>query len=309
MARDNGGAIAQKGFNYQNAVISLVAIRNYKRPNFEIFVEADEDFEVTYGDDYHAYIQVKGHKKLSLKSIITSEKSKPSIIEKNLSSGSDESRYKIVVYTFSEKDLKEMVEADDEELFEKGYYFSDSQKSQINNPRSDNLSLILTDFKTESIATSKFLIGEMHNQGISVDKKSDLILSELGRLITQKAEKEIKIDSDKKLKRITAEELEPILQKVSALEKFDTMLDKFNFSEVKKLKIRTEKNKLLLQYSWLKEKVVEKMKCYDLEEISEEEAVNMAINEIPDKDNIGNNTKYAICISAYCDLLEGIENE
>ena len=57
MARDNGGAIAQKGFNYQNAVISLVAIRNYKRPNFEIFVEADEDFEVTYGDDYHAYIR------------------------------------------------------------------------------------------------------------------------------------------------------------------------------------------------------------------------------------------------------------
>ncbi|WP_142236504.1 dsDNA nuclease domain-containing protein, partial [Streptococcus salivarius] len=57
MVRDNGGAIAQKGFNYQNHVISLTAIRNYTKNNFEIFVESDDDFEVLYDDNYHAYIQ------------------------------------------------------------------------------------------------------------------------------------------------------------------------------------------------------------------------------------------------------------
>ncbi|WP_257213387.1 hypothetical protein [Streptococcus suis] len=35
MAIGNGGAIAQKGFNYQNCVVSLVAIRNYKKPNLK----------------------------------------------------------------------------------------------------------------------------------------------------------------------------------------------------------------------------------------------------------------------------------
>ena len=36
MVKDNGGSIAQKGFNYQNCVISLVAIRNYNKSNFSI---------------------------------------------------------------------------------------------------------------------------------------------------------------------------------------------------------------------------------------------------------------------------------
>lgn len=309
MARDNGGAIAQKGFNYQNAVISLVAIRNYKKLNFEIFVEADEDFEVTYGADYHAYIQVKGHKNLSLNKLLSSKKSKPSIIEKNLSSGSNDSRYKIVTYSFSANDIKEMIETDNEELFETGYCFSDTQKNKINNPRSENLSLILTDFQTETVATSKYLIGEMQEQGISVDEKAKLILSELARLITQKSEKEIHTDSDKRLKKITASELNPILQKVYALEKFNIVLEKFNFTEIKKTKIQIEKNKLLLQYSWLKDKVVKKMREYDLEETSEVDVVNMIIQKCLSQYNVKENTKYAICISAYCDLLEEIENE
>ena len=54
MVKDNGGSIAQKGFNYQNCVISLVAIRNYNKSNFSIYVETDEDFEVTYDDCFHA---------------------------------------------------------------------------------------------------------------------------------------------------------------------------------------------------------------------------------------------------------------
>lgn len=118
MVKDNGGSIAQKGFNYQNCVISLVAIRNYNKSNFSIYVETDEDFEVTYDDSYHAYIQVKGQKNMSLKKLLQETKERPSIFEKNLSSGTNDSIYKIVVYNFKESDLKEMQEQiDTEELF------------------------------------------------------------------------------------------------------------------------------------------------------------------------------------------------
>ncbi|EHM67641.1 dsDNA nuclease domain-containing protein [Staphylococcus aureus] len=129
MVRENGGANAQRGFNYQNCVISLVAIRNYKKPNFKIYVEADEDFEVNYGDDYHACIQVKGEKNLTFNKLLKGEKGKLSIFEKNLSSGKSDSVYKIVVFSFSRKDMESMQEqTDEEELFSNSWLLSNDQK-------------------------------------------------------------------------------------------------------------------------------------------------------------------------------------
>lgn len=309
MSGDNGGAVAQKGFNYQTAVISLVAIRNYRKDNFTIFVEADEDFEVTYDENYHAYIQVKGHKNLTLNKLLKSENGKPSILEKNLDNGTIDSHYKIVVYNFSERDLKKMIRIDDDELFEKGYHFSENQKNQISNAKSDNLTLVITDFKADIKAAEKFLIGEMHNQGISVDKKADSVFRELNRIISQKAEIIITKDAEKELKKITANELQPILMKVSALERFDVVLEKFHFSEFKNEKIRNEKNKLFLEHSVLRDKVISDMRVYDLEEVPEEVVINDVIKKFLSKENIEENTKYAICISAYCNLLEEVINE
>lgn len=60
MVKDNGWSIAQKGFNYQNCVVSLVAIRNYNKSNFSIYVETDEDFEVTYDDSFRNFDKLKG---------------------------------------------------------------------------------------------------------------------------------------------------------------------------------------------------------------------------------------------------------
>ncbi|WP_050612373.1 dsDNA nuclease domain-containing protein [Ligilactobacillus agilis] len=309
MSGDNGGAVAQKGFNYQTAAISLVAIRNYRKDNFMIFVEADEDFEVTYDKNYHAYIQVKGHKNLTLNKLLKSENGKPSILEKNLDNGTIDSHYKIVVYNFSERDLKKMIRIDDDELFEKGYHFSENQKNQISNAKSDNLTLVITDFKADIKAAEKFLIGEMHNQGISVDKKADSVFRELNRIISQKAEIIITKDAEKELKKITANELQPILMKVSALERFDVVLEKFHFFEFKNEKIRNEKNKLFLEHSVLRDKVISDMRVYDLEEVPEEVVINDVIKKFLSKENIEENTKYAICISAYCNLLEEVINE
>ena len=117
------------------------------------------------------------------------------------------------------------IRIDDDELFEKGYHFSENQKNQISNAKSDNLTLVITDFKADIKAAEKFLIGEMHNQGISVDKKADRVFRELNRIISQKAEIIITKDAEKELKKITANELQPILMKVSALERFDVVLE------------------------------------------------------------------------------------
>ena len=52
---------------------------------------------------------MKGHKNLTLNKLLKSENGKPSILEKNLDNGTIDSYYKIVVYNFSERDLKNMI--------------------------------------------------------------------------------------------------------------------------------------------------------------------------------------------------------
>lgn len=310
MASDNGGAIAQKGFTYQNCVISLVAIRNYTKPNFVIYVEADDDFEVMYDNDYHAYIQVKGQKSMSISKMLKNVKGKPSIFDKHLSSGSDESTYKIVVYNFNENDLKEMQEQrDSEELFENSWCLSDSQKRRVNNKRIDNFSIVKTDFNNNSMAARKFLKGELVSQEISVDGKSDIILNELLTQISQKSEKEIKSVSDKELKKITSDELTLILQKVTSMARFEVELAKFSFSSFKNEKIKKEERSIILEYMSAKKSVINFFKS-DEKRLEEEDITSLLPSafQLQELASLEDNTKYAICISAYCDILEGIAN-
>ncbi|MDR0950855.1 MAG: DUF4297 domain-containing protein [Candidatus Ancillula sp.] len=302
---DNGGAIARKGFNYQDAVVSLVAIKNYTKPNFKIYVETKDDFEVEYDSDYHAYIQVKGTKKLSLAKLLASTNNNPSIIEKNLSHGDEKSKYKIVVYDFSSKDIEEMTINQNDELFGHSYMFSSDQTNKIGNKKSDSLSLVKTDFNNDSSVSRKMLIGEMQQLNISVDKKGDIILDELARIISQKSEPLIKLNSDIELKKITAQELEPLLLKAAALEMFNKILDKFDISEHKKQKIKNCKNALFLEFSSLKNEIIELLKSFDLDNENEITVIK-SIKESEILMDIDEVEKYAICISAYCDTLEGV---
>ncbi|BAK27203.1 DUF4297 domain-containing protein [Streptococcus gallolyticus subsp. gallolyticus] len=311
MAKDNGGAIAQKGFNYQNCVVSLVAIRNYKKPNFSIYVEADEDFEVMYDDNYHAYIQVKGQKGMSIKKLLSTTNNKPSIFEKNLSSGTDDSKYKIVVYNFNEEDLKEMQEQiDTEELFHSSWLLSDSQKNKVSNPRTKNFSLVKTDFDKNTSAARTFLKGELANQKISIDNRDDVILDELLQQIIQKSEKEIHSDADKELKKITSEELNLILQKITAKARFDKELKKFGFTSIKNEKIKREEKKIILEYMTAKKAVISFLKS-DEDRLENEEMTILIPKsfDLSEMRTLSENSKYAIGVSAYCDILEGIANE
>ena len=198
MVRENGGANAQRGFNYQNCVISLVAIRNYKKPNFKIYVEADEDSEVNYGDDYHACIQVKGEKNLTFNKLLKGEKGKLSIFEKNLSSGKSDSVYKIVVFSFSRKDMESMQEqTDEEELFSNSWLLSNDQKNKVNNDRVENFSLVKTAFDNDMKNARIYLKGELVQQNIVVEGRAEVILNELFQQILQKSEKKFKLNKIK----------------------------------------------------------------------------------------------------------------
>lgn len=316
MAKDNGGAIAQKGFNYQNYVISLVAIRNYTKDNFSIYVEADDDFEVMYDDNYHAYIQVKGEK-LSINKLLQKTKNKPSIFEKHLSSGDNNSVFKIVVFNFTESDLKMMkIQIDNEELFSKSWGLSDEQKSTVNSKlggvefKLNNFSLVKTEFDNNSDCARKFLTGELVDHNISVDGRNDIILNELMNIIQQKSEIIISFDDDKELKRIQASELNLILKKVTSKARFDDELKKLNFTTIKMEKIKKEEFKIIITYNSIKKKIIDVLNC-DKTRLETSHLVTL----IPDIINLDimngldENTKYAIIISAYCDILEGIANE
>lgn len=318
MVKNNGGAYAQKGFNYQNYIISLVAIRNYKKEKFTIFVESNEDFEVLCNDDYHAYIQVKGQK-VSLTKLLKQTQNKPSIIEKNLTSGEENSVYKIVVYDFNEDDIDAMIERrdDEEELFENSWRLNEAQKSTVKDKigehfkkRLDNFSIVNSGFKNNSYDARKYLKGEMSDQGISVDNRGDSILNELKTLIELKSEKIIQSEEDKQLKKITADDLNPILLKVSAKDRFVKELQKFGFTSFKEEKIKNEELKIIVDYMFVKKQIIDMLKSdenrLENDSITSIVPTMLGIDELK---QLEENTKYAIIISAYCDILEGIVNE
>ena len=96
---DNGGAIALKGFNYQNAVASLIAILNYDKDNFLLFIETKDDIEVDI-EDKHVFIQVKGQS-LSLTNLLSIENknsdNKKCIFSKNIKKNHPKALYHIVL--------------------------------------------------------------------------------------------------------------------------------------------------------------------------------------------------------------------
>ena len=324
MVHDNGGAIAQKGFNYQNHVISLVAIRNYQKNNFEIFVESADDFEVLYDDNYHAYIQVKGQKRVSINNLLKVNTDNCSIFEKNLTPGDENSKYKIVVFHFSQKDLSVMQENTEDELFEYSWTLREKERKDVFNKlpeafrnkdnnletKLSNFSLVKTSFSNNIVDARKYLKGELVTQKISVDGRDDLILDELDRVIRQKSEYILKDDDDKKFKRISSNELQAILKKVSSKASFERELEEFPFTTYRKAIIKREEIKIIHQYMYEKRQVIgllesdkHMLETKQLTEIAEEIKSESILQHLED------NTRYAIIASAYCDIIEGVANE
>ena len=150
----------------------------------------------------------------------------------------------------------------------------------------------------------------MSDQGISVDNRGDSILNELKTLIELKSEKIIQSEEDKQLKKITADDLNPILLKVSAKDRFVKELQKFGFTSFKEEKIKNEELKIIVDYMFVKKQIIDMLKSdenrLENDSITSIVPTMLGIDELK---QLEENTKYAIIISAYCDILEGIVNE
>ena len=305
MVADNGGANAIKGMNYQNAVISLVAIRNYEKEGFELILEADDDFEVLY-DNYHAYIQVKGEQKMSLSKMLNQKKEggkeKKSMLDKHFKVGDSKSIYKFVVYNFTQSDLDKMKETDDE-LFNSSLKLSKAQEERINNSKTKRFSIIKTPFEKNLLEAQNYLLGEMANSGIAVDNRVNQVLGELTTIIYRKSEYTIKEESDKKYKKLVSKELKDILLKVSAMEMFDEIVKDLPYTPLKKSRIKIEKLKISTQQTFLKQSVIEYIQSnlyLELEDLTVEDLINRCI-ELDMFSNVDNNMRIALIVSSYCD--------
>lgn len=309
MIYDNGGARAIRGMNYQNAVVTLVAVRNFQKSNFGIFVETEDDFVIEY-DDYRAFIQVKGMGRIGLSKMLDKPQGATSMFEKQLRNGDSNSKYKFIVYHFTKSELNKMLEEDDE-LFERGKLLATDQRAEVEKQISDkakldNFRLIVTPFKNNLSDAKKQIIGEMVSQGLAVDKRGDLVFDELMQLIYQKSEHEIKNASDKQLKYLSSEELNSVLLKVEALNRFEKILDSLVMSELRRSRILKEKLKITTQFMTEKKVILSEMvKVEELEDLTEADVVDRFIN-LQELNHLENYTKIALVISAYCDVIEEV---
>ncbi len=218
---DNGGAIALKGYNYQNAVASLIAILNYERDNFILFVETKDDIEVDI-EDKHFFIQVKGQH-LSLSNLLTPKKNdngiKNCIFSKNIKKNHPNASYHIVLLGLK-KDQNSVIEATEPTIFSEEYLYSSEQKIKIIQKLKDigfseeelnhklpQCRIYFTPFQNKQDDATKFLMGCMCDKNIKVDARGKIILNELFSLINQKAEKIIKTPEDIEKKKIDKQSL------------------------------------------------------------------------------------------------------
>ncbi|MBC1888079.1 hypothetical protein HCA63_06910 [Listeria booriae] len=285
---ENGGAVAIKGFNFQKAAITFIAIKNLNKSGFHILVESKDDFEVKY-DGYSAYIQVKSQK-LSLNKLLSSTKGK-SILEKNLSNGDNNSKFKIFVKSFSEGDLKKMNKVNDGHICAPLYSYSNSQKdtiveklkeSEIKDHFEEKLSqsyIYVPPFKDVLSEAVIFLLGEMAENDIAVsNKRGHIAINELFTLIDQKSEFIITSEADYSKKEILKKDLHEIFKLTSTLDDFDRLLESTTYNFFEKRRIRMEQVKIIYSYGNEKNMVKQQLENFDVfSEPNEEAVINEAI--------------------------------
>ena len=100
------------------------------------------------------------------------------------------------------------------------------------------------------------------------------------------------------------------MQKISSKALFESELDKFPFTSFIKAKIKKEEVKIIQQHMYKKRQVIgllesdiHRRETKKLTEIAEEIKFCDILKPLE------SDTKYAIIISAYCDIVEGVANE
>lgn len=218
---DNGGANAKKGFNYQDAIATLIIITNFSKDDFCIYLECKDDIEVDL-ISHKFFIQVKSAKQ-SISNLIRKNKKKDgtynnSILYKNLNKTCNNkiSKYKIVTTAYSDG-----VSTIDGEIFKNLYYYTDEQKKIIREKleeeglnkkdleeKLENSYIYVSPFADNFENAYTTLLGIMSQAGISIDnKRGEMLLNELLVDIHKKSEKRIVSEQDIEKKKIKKEDL------------------------------------------------------------------------------------------------------
>src|SRR5690606_24410568 len=263
---DNGGAEAIKGFNFQKANLILIAVRNYKKPQFKIYIEAEDDIVVSY-TGYKAFIQVKKQSH-SLNTLTKNGKSRsgattPSILVKNLSEGLKEDTHKIIVTDIYKNDIKKIEIVKPGSIHSEIYKLSDEAKIELikNLPANisdylDNFYLYISPIHQNFIESVRYLIGYLNEIGIPVDdKRGKNIISELSLIIDQKGGEKIVDPVDKELKVLDQELFESLFISNTKIIKFNQILDSLQYNSIKKSRIRKAQLLIDLSYRDLKIKI------------------------------------------------------
>lgn len=316
---ENGGAFAIKGFNFQKAAITFIAIKNFNKPDFHILVEARDDFEVKF-NDYDAYIQVKSQK-LSLNKLLNSKDGK-SILEKNLSNGNENSHYKIFVKSFAETDVKKMLLNPEGNICDPLYSYSDEQKQTILNKLKGSSDIesfekkllssyiYMLPFDDRLIDAIPVLLGQMALKEIDVSqKRGQIAINELFTLIDQKSEYVVQSDEDYIKKKILKEDLQEIFKLTSTLDFFDSILSSTSYSVFWKKKIKQEQLKIIHAYITEKEIAKRELSNIDVLSMTEEEIINIAMEKCNCDvtfNTLGEFTKKAIIIEVLAEMSEKV---
>ncbi|MFC9539043.1 DUF4297 domain-containing protein [Lysinibacillus sp. NPDC056959] len=324
MALDNGGAEAIKGFNFQKANLILLAINNYLKSNFKIYIEAEDGIVVTF-DGYKAYIQVKKQvhsissllqkgKKHTIENEDGTKKTinKPSILEKNLSSGHDDDTFKIFVKNIKPQDIKNKFNIQKPgQICNILHKPTDEAKSIILSKLSDdykdklnNLYIHESPLSEEYNDSIKYLIGCLNDIEVSVDNKQGrAIIAELTLTIDEKANQKIEEISQKELKYMDTNYFSNLFITCKVLNKFNDILNSLSYNSIKKSRIGKERIKIDLTKTILKDEIKENiLQIVNLEDLSDKEIIDTVVTNFNSRDE--ENTLIAIAIECICEIGE-----
>ncbi|MBQ9089710.1 MAG: hypothetical protein IJY58_01525 [Alphaproteobacteria bacterium] len=325
MTQDVGGSIAVAGFNYQKAVIALIAILNYNKDNLRLYMEDKEDIVVFLGEE-PTFIQVKGTK-LSLSKLAEKTKQKKSIIAKNLQkSNHSNARFKIATLDSFCNISKDLEKTSKNKIFYDGVFeykqasknflieklltedlFSENELSS----KLDRSYIFITPFSKSLSIAQTYLLGEMTKNSICVDNHQGIIaLNELCNQIDLRSE--IVLGNDEELnqkKSFTSLDLKKIFFSQNRSDMFKKILSEVRemFSFVESEKIERERLKILSCYKSIKDKVLPSVKKEDIINADIQKLIK-SVYEI--NKSLGNKEMlYAVIIDCIADRIEEVLSE
>ncbi|PVE71150.1 dsDNA nuclease domain-containing protein [Priestia megaterium] len=326
---DNGGAEAIKGFNFQKANLILLAINNFEKEDFQIYIEAEDDIVVNY-NSYRAFIQVKKQvhsfttiTKPSRKAFINPDgkrdyKYTPSILEKNLEAGTKEDTFKIFVQDIMLTDKKELNIKKPGSICSELYELSEGAKGRIIEKLSgelvnkiENFYFFISPIHEDLNEAEKYLIGCLNGIDVSVDNsRGRAIIAELSLTIDQKAQEVIYDEVHKELKSMNTDYFSKVLVTCKSLNGFDNILNSLNYNVPFKKKIRKARLKIELNNTSLKEDMkqaleeIDEVEDLDLERATDEDIINYLVEKFK-----STNSEKATLISVAIESLSELGDE